>query len=310
MKKRLTNISFGLLSLTIIVLAAATFVDKVYGIEITRKYIYGSWTFVVLWSLLLISSLVVVVKSRYMMKRLSLMLLHFSFAVILLGAALTFLFGKQGDIYLYQGKPLKTFITKEGKCERLPFSIQLHKFNIEYYAGTDSPMDFVSHVAFSDGDEQQVSMNNIAQKKHYRFYQSGYDIENNGVHLSVSYDPFGIAVTYFGYVMLLLGIIAFLADSGGAFRKTLRRVMRQNTAKALVLALLLLVPMKMLSSSNIPLPKTLPAALAERFGDLYVYHCGRICPMQTMARDLTIKLYGSDSYRGYSAEQVLVVWLL
>lgn len=88
--------------------------------------------------------------------------------------------------------------------------------------------------------------------------------------------------------------------------------MKKESAKAkvVVLALLLLVPMKMLSSSNIPLPKTLPVALAERFGDLYVYHCGRICPMQTMARDLTIKLYGSDSYRGYTAEQVLVGWLL
>ena len=105
----------------------------------------------------------------------SLIFLHVSFAVILLGAGLTFLTGKQGDIYLHSGQPANSFITKDGKQQRLPFNMKLCKFNIEYYAGTDSPMDFVSHVAFSDGDEQQVSMNNIAKKQYYRFYQSGYD---------------------------------------------------------------------------------------------------------------------------------------
>lgn len=117
-------------------------------------------------------------------------------------------------------------------------------------------MDFVSHVAFSDGDVQQVSMNNIAKKQYYRFYQSGYDTESGWVHLSVSYDPLGITVTYCGYIMLLLSIIAFLADPRSGFRRTIRQVMKKESvkAKALVLALLLLVPMKMLSSSNIPLP--------------------------------------------------------
>ena len=312
MKKRLTTISFGLLSLTIIVLAAASFMDKRYGTQVTHKYIYGSWAFAALWMMLAISSLVAILRYWHEVMRHSLIFLHVSFAVILLGAGLTFLTGKQGDIYLHNGQPANSFITKDGKQQRLPFNMKLCNFNIEYYAGTDSPMDFVSLVAFSDGDEQQVSMNNIAKKQYYRFYQSGYDTESGWVHLSVSYDPLGITVTYCGYVMLLLSIIAFLADPRGGFRRTIRQVMKKESvkAKAVVLALLLLVPMKMLSSSNIPLPKTLPTALAERFGDLYVYHCGRICPMQTMARDLTIKLYGSDSYRGYTAEQVLVGWLL
>ena len=312
MKKRLTNISFGLLSLTIIVLAAASFMDKRYGTQLTHKYIYGSWAFAALWMMLAISSLFAILRYWNAVMRRSLIFLHVSFAVILLGAGMTFLTGKQGDIYLHNGQPANSFITKNGKQQRLPFNMKLCKFNIEYYAGTDSPMDFVSHVAFSDGDEQQVSMNNIAKKQYYRFYQSGYDTESGWVHLSVSYDPLGITVTYCGYIMLLLSIIAFLADPRGGFRRTIRQVMKKESVKAkvVVLALLLLVPMKMLSSSNIPLPKTLPAALAEHFGDLYVYHCGRICPMQTMARDLTIKLYGSDSYRGYTAEQVLVGWLL
>ena len=312
MKKRLTNISFGLLSLTIIVLAAASFMDKRYGTQLTHKYIYGSWAFAALWMMLAISSLFSILRYWHAVMRHSLIFLHVSFAVILLGAGLTFLTGKQGDIYLHNGQPADSFITKDGKQQRLPFNMKLCNFNIEYYAGTDSPMDFVSHVAFSDGDEQQVSMNNIAKKQYYRFYQSGYDTESGWVHLSVSYDPLGITVTYCGYILLLLSIIAFLADPRGGFRRTIRQVMKKESvkAKALVLALLLLAPMKMLSSSNIPLPKTLPTALAERFGDLYVYHCGRICPMQTMARDLTIKLYGSDSYRGYTAEQVLVGWLL
>lgn len=83
----------------------------------------------------------------------------------------------------------------------------------------------------------------------------------------------------------------------------IRQVMKKESvkAKALVLALLLLIPIKMLSSSNIPLPKTLPTALAERFGDLYVYHCGRICPMQTMARTHSSSLFPWQYYLSWQA---------
>ena len=44
-------------------------------------------------------------------------------------------------------------------------------------------------------------------------------------------------------------------------------------------------------------------------GDVLVLYNGRICPLQTLARDFTMKLCGKASYRGMTAEQVLTGWL-
>ena len=53
---------------------------------------------------------------------------------------------------------------------------------------------------------------------------------------------------------------------------------------------------------------TLPHDVANEFGNLLVYHNNRICPLQTLARDYTIKLTGKTSYKDFSAEQVLMGW--
>ena len=50
---------------------------------------------------------------------------------------------------------------------------------------------------------------------------------------------------------------------------------------------------------------TLPRDVADAFGNLYVYHNNRVCPMQTLARDFTIKLTGKPTYKDFTAEQVL-----
>ena len=52
----------------------------------------------------------------------------------------------------------------------------------------------------------------------------------------------------------------------------------------------------------------LPRNVADEFGKLLVYHNNRICPLQTLARDYTIKLTGKTSYKDFTAEQVLLGW--
>lgn len=56
-------------------------------------------------------------------------------------------------------------------------------------------------------------------------------------------------------------------------------------------------------------PATLPKQVAEQFGNLYIYYNVRICPLQTLAKDFTIKLYGKPNYKSLTAEQVLTAWL-
>ena len=60
--------------------------------------------------------------------------------------------------------------------------------------------------------------------------------------------------------------------------------------------------------SNIYCQTTLPHDVADEFGKLLVYHNNRICPLQTLARDYTIKLTGKTSYKDFTAEQVLLGW--
>ena len=50
---------------------------------------------------------------------------------------------------------------------------------------------------------------------------------------------------------------------------------------------------------------TLPRDVADAFSNIYVYHNNRVCPMQTLARDFTIKLTGKPTYKDFTAEQVL-----
>lgn len=57
------------------------------------------------------------------------------------------------------------------------------------------------------------------------------------------------------------------------------------------------------------LPQTLPREVAAELGDLYVYYNDRICPLQTLAKDFTVKLCGKSRYRGLTPEQVLSGWL-
>ena len=61
-------------------------------------------------------------------------------------------------------------------------------------------------------------------------------------------------------------------------------------------------------SSKVHSQTTLPHNVANEFGYLLVYHNNRICPLQTLARDYTIKLTGKTSYKDFSAEQVLLGW--
>lgn len=312
MKRRLTMISFGLLILTIMVLIIASFIEKAEGTVLVHKYIYGSWYFVGLWSLLAISALVLLL--RYYRGRcpIGVLLLHIAFGVILLGAGLTYLFSQKGDLYLYEGEATNTFTSKDGKTVALPFTVSLESFEILYYTGTQSPMDFVSVLRFGDGESEQVSMNHIGHHQQYRFYQSGYDEDQKGVRLSVAYDPWGITFTYCGYGLLLVSMILILVDPRGEFRQRLGRLSQVRKAvPVLLLPLLLLCSTTSASaSSKSTQPGVMPPTQAEQFGQLYVYHNGRICPMQSLARDLVTKLYGKPSYKGLTAEQVLSGWLL
>lgn len=292
--------------LMLVVLATATVIEKFYGTETVHQWIYGSVPFVLLWLVIAVTAMAYIVKVK-LYRRLPVFLLHVALVVILAGAGTTWLTSSRGKIQLSQRQSVNSYSGEDGKNYVMPFAVSLTDFTIDYYPGTPSPMNFESRISISETDGKshsaEVSMNHIYAYRGYRFYQTGYDGAGN-VILTVAHDPWGIAVTYTGYCLLFIAMIWVLLDKSGSWRKWLGHpLVKPATA---VVALLLSTTA---AAAPLQQPRVLPAEQARGMGDVLVLYNGRICPLQTLARDFTMKLCGKASYRGMTAEQVLTGWL-
>lgn len=148
-----------------------------------------------------------------------------------------------------------------------------------------------------DSHDVNVSMNKVGEYDGWRFFQSGMDPD--GSTLSVSHNPWGTGITYTGYILLGIGMIGFFFQRHTPWRALLRS---RKTAVLLCLAMM----RALCDAAELP---AMQRPLASNLGKVYVYWNDRVCPMQTMARDVTLRLYDSDSYQGMTAEQVLSGWL-
>ncbi|MDR3328367.1 MAG: cytochrome c biogenesis protein CcsA [Prevotellaceae bacterium] len=190
-----------------IVLASATFAEKIHGSEFAQKQIYGTIWFVALWGILVVSALCIFPS---VLRISPAFLLHFSMVIILAGAFITFLTAKRGNVHIRQGETVNSFVS-EGDAKRLsfPFSVKLLLFDIEYHEDSYQPVDYISFLMVDD-EVCRVSMNRIFKRQGYRIYQMEYDIDEMGTTLQIAYDPVGIAVTYLGYILLALSMLWIL----------------------------------------------------------------------------------------------------
>ena len=310
--KLLKRTAFSLLGIFLLMLTIATILEKIYGTDFVNEYIYSSVPFVILWGVTAITSLLYIIKSK-LHRQPVIFLLHLSLLFILAGAFTTWIYGEQGTMRVRQGEQQTSFTDSKGISHQLPFSITLNQFEIIYYKGTLAPMDFISHISVADKDchrqiQGKVSMNHIFSYQHYRFYQSGYSEDNEGSVFSVSHDPYGIGITYAGYTLLLLSTVFFFFSPQSRFRQLLKSPLLHRSLTVILLLFAFSLNSNFLKA-NSPSPKVLPREVAEHFGDLYILYNNRICPLQTFARDFTVKLYGSSSYKGLTPEEVLTGWL-
>ena len=310
--KLLKRTAFSLLGILLLILTIATILVKIYGTDFVNEYIYSSVPFVILWGVTAITSLLYIIKSK-LHRQPVIFLLHLSLLFILAGAFTTWIYGEQGTMRVRQGEQQTSFTDSKGISHQLPFSITLNQFEIIYYKGTLAPMDFISHISVADKDchrqiQGKVSMNHIFSYQHYRFYQSGYSEDNEGSVFSVSHDPYGIGITYAGYTLLLLSTVFFFFSPQSRFRQLLKSPLLHRSLTVILLLFAFSLNSNFLKANSTS-PKVLPREVAEHFGDLYILYNNRICPLQTFARDFTVKLYGSSSYKGLTPEEVLTGWL-
>ena len=287
---KLKRLIITLYILIIVCIGFATVVEKYRGTAFVGEHIYGAWWFSALWAVLTVASLAYIMK-QHLYKRMAVMLLHLSFVVILVGAFVTHLTAQRDTIHLRVGIPYHLTSSSQ---------ITLKEFRIINYPGTDAPLDYQS-VILHGNEQVLVSMNKVGNIDNYRLFQQSYDSDGAGVSLGVSYDPYGIAITYFGYLMLLIGIIATLLSRHTQMRSLYRKAMRPMA--------LLFTILYSLFTSAAPLP-VVDKDIAHRMGSIQVLYNNRICPLNTVATDFTMKMTGSASWKDYSADEVFFSWMI
>lgn len=288
----------------VIVMAIATIVEKIHGTTFVSTKIYSTWWFSAIWGILAVASIARIITSG-MQKTLTVLMLHISFVVILAGALTTHLTSKKGYLHLRCSETARLYTEQSSngdmRTATLPFSVTLNDFNIKNYEGTTTHSDYASHLTFSTDEgstNETVSMNNIAVVEGYRFYQTSFDRDMKGSILTVTYDPYGTGITYIGYGLLIVSAILLLLLRTPRIKQLYRQL---NGSKVLAIGCLVLVAAT--SFAKTPVVAREDAEKAER--KLIVYN-GRVCPLNTLAHDFCLKITGKTSYKGLSAEQLLL----
>lgn len=151
-------------------------------------------------------------------------LLHIALATIVVGACVTHFFGVQGEIHLRADKAQT--LTHKSPITNYQSSISLFLWDFQVVSDEQgNPVDYITELRLLDRnvkplvvDEGRIRMNKPLKYHHFRFCQSDYDSDQQGVVLSYNYDPWGIGITYAGYALLLISMIAFFFQPHTRFR--------------------------------------------------------------------------------------------
>jgi|TARA_R100000479_G_scaffold130736_1_gene68757 cytochrome c-type biogenesis protein CcsB len=225
---------------------------------------------------------------------------------------------------------LKVYLTYGAKTYELPFSITLNDFIADKYPGTEkSYKSFESKVTVNKEDgstmDYRIYMNHVLDHRGYRFFQSGFDPDEGGTILSVNHDFWGTWVTYIGYFLLYLGLMAILFDKNtrfGALERTLNKIKKKKAIMTMLALLLVSVSgfaqqapettahmhketsVKQLDS--IIKANAVSKEHAAKFARLVIQDNGRMKPVHTFASQLLRKISKDDGYHGLNANQVFL----
>lgn len=317
LSKALTSIAtmFFLMAVLGIGAAIATFIENDHGTHVARELVYDSLWYETILTLTIINMVAVILKVK-MYKRWLTLLIHLSFAIILIGAGLTRYFGFEGNISLREGAAEK-IVNVNGDTITLPFSIFLNQFKLERYPGSHSPSTYTSAITIEDSEKNKIfssiiGMNTPYDYRGYRLFQNTYDADEKGATLTVNKDP-GKVPTYIGYYTLFLSLILNLFHKKSRFRKLLHKVNK------LALFLLLFIPLflnkgytkEVAFSSYIQTyldnHREKSVELSNAFGSLVVQsRMGRLKPLDTLNREILRKLSGKRSLYDLSPNQIIL----
>ena len=303
-------------------LALASIIEKYLGTQAAKLLVYYSPLFFLLQSLLVVNFILILDKHEFIQKRRwALVIVHVAFIVILIGAFITHMFGKEGTVHIREGETVDQMLVHSNQgmsFEKLPFTLQLTDFKLIRYPGSESPSSYESNLRVQLDDKSfdaKVYMNHVLDMKGYRFFQASYDEDERGTVLSVNRDFVGRRVTYFGYFLLLIGFVMVFTTKNSRFRQLIRQLNEVRSALAKIIPIILLIAIPTFSSAQ---EKTIPEAVREaaidpdhaaKFGALPVQSNGRIEPVNTFSSEILRKIYKQERIGDFNADQFLLSFL-
>ena len=228
-------------------------------------------------------------------------------------------FGRKGEIgqsstLVLQGAEVN--ISYGSLESELPFSLRLNDFQLERYPGSNSPSSYASEVTLIDPEKGlqkpfRIFMNNILKYKGYRFFQSSFDQDEKGTILSVNQDATGTTITYFGYLLMIIGMVVTLFNRNSRFRKLINMSSKLAAERKKLFMILLvsglpLIPVKSGAQGNFS-SGSISQDHARAYGELLTQNNeGRIEPVNTLASEILRKVCKKNNFDGLNPVQVFL----
>ncbi len=224
--------------------------------------------------------------------------------------------GKSREVVLFYDdtryiQPFKSFVfgniqlefTYGPKPIEIPFSLQLDKFTLSKYPGTNIPSASESRVTLIDQRENLREQHLIAKNKvldydGYRFFQTSYDDDEKGTILSVNYDYYGTRITYFGYFLMLAGGLLILFSRKSHFSQLDTKIKQvREKRKALLTLFIILMGLNSFGLTQNKIQNPIHEEHADAFGHLLVQtYDGRFSSVHSLAVDVIHKISGKDQF--------------
>lgn len=305
-------------------MAVATFYEKNTSTPEAFKVFYHSPWFFVLQLLMCVNFIGLSYKLRLKkQKKWGVLLLHWGFITILIGAMVTHLFSYEGMMHIREGESSSSIYVgdpSKGTLIEVPFSVELKDFVLERYPGSSSPSSYESYVTIKykgENIEQKIFMNNIAYVGKFRIYQTSYDKDEKGTVLTVTYDLEGMIISYLGYIIMTIGFVLSLIHPSSRFRRLSRRLSElsaESKTKSLIIAFMLMSITSSFAQTEgnyIDINKLKRGLINEQSADsiaslLIQNPNGRVEPMNSYSEKMLRKISRSSSYEGIRAEKVIV----
>jgi len=251
--------------------------------------------------------------------------------------------GKMGEPVAIKLGDLEFTLFFGSKVYETPFKVTLDKFIATKYPGTESSYSgFESQVTVVDTEmnenfDARIFMNNVLDYRGYRFFQASFFPDESGTILSVNHDWWGTTITYIGYTLLYLSMLAILFLKGSRFVDLKEKLKKLEIKKKNLLSVLLFFisfglfaqqqnphdghdhgapvtqqPMVQKAPTTTQIDSLISAFKvtdehAAKFAKLVIQDDGgRMKPVHTFSSELLRKVSKSETYKDLSSDQVLV----